>query len=88
MSDAIRCDGCGEFADRPREWGGYMRRGGEKLWEYDNVPDRWVRLVANQFPHDMATVTDCQGEFCGWECAARWFANYAATQRTREESVT
>ena len=86
MSDAIRCDGCGTYGDRPREWGGYMRKGGDKLWEYDNVPAGWVRLVANQFPHDVGTVTDCQGEFCGWECASGWFATYA--QRTREGAAS
>ena len=24
MSDGIRCDGCGTYDDRPREWGGYV----------------------------------------------------------------
>ena len=80
MSDAIRCDGCGTFAPRPNPWGGYMARGNEKVWGPHDVPDGWVSLSARSHPFDMGVETDCRGEFCGWRCAAEWFALYA--QRT------
>lgn len=83
MSDAIRCDGCGVFAPRPNPWGGYLRAGGEKVWGPHDVPDGWVRLSASAHPMDMAVTPECQGEFCGWKCAGRWFRDFA-TERASE----
>ena len=83
MADAIKCDNCHEFEDRPGAWGGYQHRDGEKLWGPHNVPAGWVRLSARRHPYDPATVSDCEGEFCGWGCAAEWFAKYAEIARLR-----
>lgn len=82
MSDAIKCDGCGMYADRPQPWGGYQSANGERLHAWHNVPAGWVSLSARLHPADFmaATVSDSEGTFCGWSCAASWFSGYAQSK--------
>lgn len=74
MADAIKCDNCGSFTERPMT-SGYVQRDAYGIHSADK-PDGWVTFATWRHPHDFNAVTDAQGEFCGYSCAAWWFSEY------------
>lgn len=75
MSDAVKCDSCGAYADiKARSHFDYLR-GGHDPFYASPVPTGWVKLRAFTWPdHEQSGSFAVDGEVCSWACAVALIA--------------